>query len=55
LGAGRFNLESGGWWSSPEGKKQLEPELAGRLYRTSEKRPQISATESALHINIIAF
>ncbi|KIM83669.1 hypothetical protein PILCRDRAFT_7081 [Piloderma croceum F 1598] len=47
LGAGRFNLESGGWWSSPEGKKQLEAELAERLYRTSEKHLRMSATEFA--------
>jgi hypothetical protein len=32
LGAGGFNLESGGWWSGAEGKKQLEAELAGRLH-----------------------
>jgi hypothetical protein len=30
LGAGGFNLESGGWWSGAEGKKQLEVELLGR-------------------------
>jgi len=32
LGAGGLNLESGGWWSGLEGKKQMEAELAGRLY-----------------------
>jgi hypothetical protein len=32
LGAGGFNLESGGWWSGAEGKKQLEAELVGHLH-----------------------
>lgn len=39
LCAGGFNLASGSWWSGPEGKKQLEAELAGRLWgliRTTE-------------------
>jgi hypothetical protein len=37
LGAGGFNLESGGWWSGAEGKKQLEAELSGRLHHTSKE------------------
>ncbi|KAF9523138.1 hypothetical protein CPB83DRAFT_863366 [Crepidotus variabilis] len=32
LGAGGFNLVTGSWWSSSNGKKQLEAELAGRLW-----------------------
>ena len=32
LCAGGFNLTTGSWWSGSEGKKQLEAELAGRLY-----------------------
>lgn len=37
LGAGGFNLESGGWWSGAEGKKQLEAELTGRLHHMSKE------------------
>ena len=32
LGAGGFNLTTGSWWSSCEGKKQIEAEFAGRLW-----------------------
>lgn len=32
LGAGGFNLMDGSWWSGSEGKRQLEVELAGRLW-----------------------
>lgn len=32
LRVGGFNLTSGSWWSSLEGKQQLEAELAGRLW-----------------------
>ncbi|KAF8526869.1 hypothetical protein BU17DRAFT_82304 [Hysterangium stoloniferum] len=32
LGSGRFNLATGSWWSTAEGKKQLEAELRGRLW-----------------------
>ncbi|KAH9998341.1 hypothetical protein BJV77DRAFT_959827 [Russula vinacea] len=31
LHASGFNLTIGSWWSGPEGKRQLEAELAGRL------------------------
>jgi len=31
LCAGGFDLAEGGWWSGPEGKRQLEAELASRL------------------------
>lgn len=30
--AGGFNLTIGGWWSGSEGKRQLEAELAARLW-----------------------
>ncbi|KAI0247616.1 hypothetical protein BJV78DRAFT_1244027 [Lactifluus subvellereus] len=32
LHAGGFNLATGSWWSGSEGKRQLEAELAGRLW-----------------------
>ena len=32
LGSGGFNLERGSWWSSDEGKEQLQAELAARLH-----------------------
>jgi hypothetical protein len=38
LGPGGFNLEEGSWWSGPEGKEQMEVELAARLHRTSFSR-----------------
>jgi len=38
LGPGGFNLEEGNWWSGPEGKGQMEVELAARLHRTSVSR-----------------
>jgi hypothetical protein len=34
LRAGGFDLAEGGWWSGPEGKRQLEAELAARLWGT---------------------
>ncbi|KAI0248181.1 hypothetical protein BJV78DRAFT_1238640 [Lactifluus subvellereus] len=34
LHVGGFNLETGSWWSTSEGKKQLEAELNGRLWAT---------------------
>lgn len=37
LRAGGFNLATGSWWSSPEGKGQLNAEIAGRLW--GEKSP----------------
>jgi len=37
LGQGGFNLSTGSWWSSSEGKKQLEAELAGRLWGFTSK------------------
>ena len=44
LHAGGFNLESGSWWAGSEGKKQLEAELAGRLWAGS------SVGEAGQHI-----
>jgi len=38
LGPGGFNLEEGSWWASPEGKEQMEVELAARLHRTLVSR-----------------
>lgn len=38
LGPGGFNLEEGSWWSGPEGKEQMEVELAARLHRTLVSR-----------------
>ena len=35
LGVGGFNLESGGWWSSEDGRAQLEVELSARLQGVS--------------------
>ena len=32
LRAGGFNLTTGNWWSGSEGKRQLEAELAARLW-----------------------
>lgn len=32
LGQGGFDLSTGTWWAGPEGKKQLEAELTGRLW-----------------------
>ena len=32
LRAGGFDLTMGSWWSGSEGKRQLETELAGRLW-----------------------
>jgi len=32
LNAGGFNLEAGRWWASEGGKRQLEAELAHRLW-----------------------
>lgn len=32
LRAGGFDLAEGSWWSGPEGKRQLEAELASRLW-----------------------
>lgn len=32
LRPGGFDLASGGWWSTSEGKKQLEAELRSRLW-----------------------
>ena len=37
LGQGGFNLSTNSWWSSSEGKKQLEAELAGRLWGFTAK------------------
>ena len=34
LGPGGFSLEEGSWWSGPEGKEQMEVELAARLHHT---------------------
>ena len=43
LGPGGFNLEEEGWWSGPEGKAQMEAELAALLHRATishvEDRP----------------
>jgi hypothetical protein len=44
LGPGGFNLEDGSWWSGPEGKEQMEVELAARLHRTSISRGQDDQT-----------
>jgi len=38
LGPGGFNLEEGSWWSGPDGKEQMEVELAARLHRTLVSR-----------------
>ena len=38
LGPGGFNLEEGSWWSGPEGKEQMEVELAARLHHTLVSR-----------------
>lgn len=32
-----FDLSAGSWWSGSEGKKQLEAELAGRLWGVTVK------------------
>jgi hypothetical protein len=44
LGPGGFNLEEGSWWSRPEGKEQMEVELAARLHRTLFSRVQDDQT-----------
>jgi hypothetical protein len=41
LHAGGFNLTTGSWWSGSEGKRQLEAELAGRLWGMAATRNQI--------------
>jgi hypothetical protein len=38
LGPGGFTLEEGSWWSGPEGKEQMEVELAARLHHTLVSR-----------------
>lgn len=38
LGPGGFNLEEGSWWSGPDGKEQMEVELAVRLQRALVSR-----------------
>ena len=38
LGPGGFNLEEGSWWSGPEGKEQMEVELAARLHHALVSR-----------------
>ena len=37
LRQGGFNLSTNGWWSGSEGKKQLEAELAARLWGVTAK------------------
>ena len=41
LGSGGFNLETGSWWSSTEGRRQLEAELATRLHPLSERKSPV--------------
>jgi hypothetical protein len=41
LRAGGFDLTTGNWWSSSEGKKQLEAELATRLWGVGAARNQV--------------
>ncbi|KAF8956349.1 hypothetical protein BDZ97DRAFT_2079926 [Flammula alnicola] len=45
LQAGSFNLTAGSWWSGLEGKRQLEAELAGRLWGAVATQNQISEVE----------
>ena len=40
LRVGRFDLTMGNWWSSFEGKRQLEAELATRLWAVGAARNQ---------------
>jgi hypothetical protein len=40
LRVGGFDLTMGNWWSSSEGKKQLEAELATRLWAVGATRNQ---------------
>ena len=49
LCAGGFNLAAGSWWSSSEGKRQLEAELAGRLWGAVAAQSQMREVEQ-LHL-----
>ncbi|KAF8496822.1 hypothetical protein F5888DRAFT_1702800 [Russula emetica] len=42
---GGFDLTTGNWWSSSEGKKQLEAELATRLWGVDAARNQVHDVE----------
>lgn len=45
LHVGGFNLSTGNWWSGSEGKKQLEAELATRLYGVGAAQNQVQDVE----------
>ena len=42
LGAGSFNLADGSWWSSTEGRSQMEVELAARLHSSVVEQAQFT-------------
>ena len=48
LCGGGFNLATGSWWSGSEGKKQLEAELAGRLWGSVAAQRQIREVDQVL-------
>jgi len=49
LGVGGFDLTTGNWWSSPEGKEQLEAELATRLWAARAAQNQGHDVEYIQH------
>jgi hypothetical protein len=55
LGVGGFDLAAGSWWSGVEGKKQLEAELAGRLWGVASDTMTGSECEKGTEFEIFSF